>query len=77
MKSVVILALLGELSAIQLRSLVGVRFIPGEILEEEGIVNEEAAVQAHTDINLESDPITGSLGKPVSLLPEIDVDAVV
>jgi len=40
-------------------------------------MNDESAVQAHTDINLKSDPITGSLGQPVKLLPEIDVDAVV
>ena len=40
-------------------------------------MNEETAVQAHTDLNLQSDPITGSLGQPVKLLPEIDVDAVV
>jgi len=40
-------------------------------------MNEETAVQAHTDLNIQSDPITGSLGQPVKHLPEIDVDAVV
>jgi len=34
-------------------------------------------VQAITDIRLGSDPVTGSLGFPVKLIPEIDVDAVV
>ena len=77
MKSIVIMALLGEISAIQLRELQQARFIPSEILSEDGYVNEETAVQANTDINLQSDPITGSLGHPKSLLPEIDVDAVV
>jgi len=65
MKSIVILALLGKISAIELKQLHRAHFWPedfsrGWVDEDSGILDMN--VQAKTDVHLDSDPIHGSLG---------------